>query len=192
MSPSAARALFLILCGAMLAIGCAPPTVPPATVDAISGATPPTAPGSVQGLAGTIVHYDDTLVRGGEPDGALGMTALSGFGVQVIISVLDEPEDDALAAAEGLTRHQLPFEKDALDTSTLDRFAGLMEAAQGSRVYVHCHGGNHRAGALAMAWRIRGQGWDVEQAKAEFLAHGGDAEADAAMIAVIQEWAVQP
>ncbi len=197
----------MILAAALLALACAPkPIAPAAPVDAVSEATAaytidattqatPSPDEIVEGvLTGPIVHYDDALIRGGEPHGHPGMLALRELGVHVIISILDEPEDLQPAADVGIARYQIPFAKTALDAATLDRFMELMVAAEagGSRVYLHCHGGKHRAGALAMAWRLRAQGWSVEDAQAEFLANGGDMATDAAMIAVIEKWASQP
>jgi protein tyrosine/serine phosphatase len=70
----------------------------------------------------------------------------------------------------------------------LDHFVVLMESSP-APVYVHCHGGKHRAGALALAWRVRVKGWSWDKAVAEFEANGGSAEEDGVMLGRVKAWA---
>ena len=53
-------------------------------------------------------------------------------------------------------------------------------------LYVHCHGGTHRAGVLGVAYRIHKCGWPWEKALLEHGRLGGSLKDDHIMLASIR------
>lgn len=171
-------------------------------LDGISGATKKKKPaiasiataeslGNRTGLNGTLIRYmpakaDQALLyRGGIILNSRGMGELSANGIKSVLCPLTEPELPELAAARDLPFQSIHFTGETLDLPTAKALIAYMQAAA-KPMYLCCHGGSHRAGILAMLYRIHVQGADFNDAKAEFLSLGGSTTKDAAMLAVVR------
>lgn len=92
---------------------------------------------------------------------------LASLGVKTIIDLRNDPKDYAETSAKqaGLKYINLPMsDKDYPATDAADRFLSLVNDKSNQPVFVHCAGGRHRTGAMIAVFRMKMQGWDVEQA----------------------------
>jgi protein tyrosine phosphatase (PTP) superfamily phosphohydrolase (DUF442 family) len=126
------------------------------------------------------LRVDDRLYRGAQP-GAEGFRRLRDLGVTTVINLRMEP--DAVKTGEkriveelGMTYVSIPVE----DGNFFTRSRTIPEAAireffktvdevarEGGRVFVHCHRGADRTGAMMAFYRIARQGWDTARAERE-------------------------
>jgi hypothetical protein len=147
--------------------------------------------GKCDGLNGTLLQYKPTkagdapLYRGGIILSAKGISELNACGVKSILCPLTEPELPELAADGKIRFQSIHFTGTTLDLPTARALIAYMQAAP-KPMYVCCHGGSHRAGILAMLYRIHAQGASVKDAEAEFLLLGGNKTKDAAMLAIVR------
>jgi protein tyrosine phosphatase (PTP) superfamily phosphohydrolase (DUF442 family) len=138
--------------------------------------------GQLTGLKNFAVAYEDSLIRGGEVYHDDAADVLNQYGIKLIISVTPNDKERAFCQKYGFELLEMPFDKnDGPKQALIATFLDAVDQASGS-VYVHCHGGTHRAGALCMAHRVHTQKWDTERALLEYLKLGGDLQTDQGMI----------
>lgn len=92
---------------------------------------------------------------------------LASLGVKTIIDLRDDPKDYAQTTAKqvGLKYINLPMsDKDYPAIDAAEKFLSLVNDKNNQPVFVHCAGGRHRTGAMTAVFRMKIQGWDVEQA----------------------------
>ena len=92
---------------------------------------------------------------------------LAALGIKTIIDLRNDPKDYAKSKAEtaGLKYVNLPMsDKDYPATDAADKFLSLVNDKANWPVYVHCAGGRHRTGAMTAVFRMKIQGWDIDQA----------------------------
>jgi len=146
-----------------------------------------TVMGEVDGLAAYAIKYDDRLYRGGQLTSQAGLDALKKWGVATIVTITPTEDERKYVKEAGIKLVELPFEKTKLTDKDLTEFLAAVKASEGP-VYVHCHGGTHRAGALCLAYRLATDGWDYNKAAVEFGRLGGDLKADHPMLDVIEKY----
>ncbi len=133
--------------------------------------------GFLDGLKSFTIKYHttryDNMYRGGDLLNTIGAKKLLKLEVTTIVSITPTETERKLAAEHGLRLVELPFEKDALSNETLAAFDDAVRAANGG-VFVHCHDGKHRAGALMAHYRISHEGWPHQMAVAEYDILGGN------------------
>lgn len=84
---------------------------------------------------------------------------------------------------------EVPFDKkDGPSKDVLDKFLAAVKASEGP-VYVHCHGGTHRAAILAALYRMKVLGWDYNRTAVEFGTLGGDLKGDHGMLTRMRQYA---
>jgi protein tyrosine phosphatase (PTP) superfamily phosphohydrolase (DUF442 family) len=138
--------------------------------------------GQLTGLKNFAVAYEDSLIRGGEIYDNDAADVLNQIGTQLIISVTPNDREREFCQTYGFELLEISFDKNNGPTEMLlTAFLNAADHASGS-VYVHCHGGAHRAGILCMAYRVHVQQWDTERALLEYLKLGGDLQTDQGMI----------
>ena len=77
-----------------------------------------------------------------------------------------------------MTLVEVPFAKtDGPSKKILGIFLEAVKSSTGP-VYVHCHGGTHRAAILAGLYRMSVQEWDFNRTAVEFGTLGGDLKGD--------------
>ena len=92
---------------------------------------------------------------------------LAALGVKTIIDLRDDPKDYAKTKTEyaGMKYINLPMsDKEYPSAEAAERFLSLVNDKANWPVYVHCAGGRHRTGAMTAVFRMKMQGWDVDQA----------------------------
>lgn len=165
-------------------------------VDAVGGASadsenetklPPEDPfydvlGNVDGIEGYVIKYTNKLYRGGTLKDSTALKYLRRQGITTIVSVTPDEKERRLCRIHGMKLVELPFEKNKkIPENILPVFLSETRMAEGG-VYVHCHGGAHRAGVLGAAYRIHLNNWPAEKAIVEFSKLGGDLTGDNLMV----------
>jgi protein tyrosine phosphatase (PTP) superfamily phosphohydrolase (DUF442 family) len=116
-------------------------------------------------------QVDGGLYRGSRLDDA-GMAALKQQGIQGVVNLCLENNDDAARAAKvGLKSLHVPI----LDNSapTIAQMMQFIDFAKSNApAYVHCEAGKGRTGTAVACYRIAVDGWTAEQAIAEAQSFG--------------------
>lgn len=114
-----------------------------------------------------------TLLRGAQPDEA-GFATLAREGVKTVINLREERDVEG-PIVEALGMAYKPLLLTPVGAPTLAQgeafLAAVTDPANG-KVFVHCHRGSDRTGALIAIYRIAVAGASVAQALAELPAHG--------------------
>ncbi|AQT69662.1 Protein tyrosine/serine phosphatase [Anaerohalosphaera lusitana] len=142
--------------------------------------------GYLKGIKGYVVKYNDDLYRGGEILARAGIEKLQSYGVKTIITITPSEVEQRLAKDLGINLIEMPFENGAIPAETFTRYIETITSDKGP-YYIHCHGGNHRAGALCAAYRVHKQDWSWQKAAIEFGQLGGSLQKDHAMIQSIKQ-----
>jgi protein tyrosine/serine phosphatase len=123
-------------------------------------------------------RVDDRLYRGAQPD-AEGFRYLRHLGVRTIVNL--RMEADAVKTGEqniveslGMRYVNLPVEDGNFFTRSrripddvVGKFFDIFDAPDSGPIFVHCHRGADRTGAIVSFYRIARQGWDGLRAYAE-------------------------
>ena len=126
-----------------------------------------TVVGYREGLRFYIIQYNQTLYRGGDVLSREGADALKALGIKTIIAVTPSDQERALAKEYGFALVEIPFGLNDLKKGHLDRFLAAVEKNPGP-FYVHCFGGDLRAGILLAHYRIHREGWTFDRALDEY------------------------
>lgn len=135
------------------------------------------------------------VARGGQPDEE-GLALLQKAGIKLIVNLRHHGKKKPLPAGSFFRRHSdddeideeeeiagrlglrfLNISLNGVDAPTfaeIDQFIQLFEDQSNLPLYVHCLYGKERTGFMLAAYRIKVQGWTVEQAYKEMLQQGFD------------------
>ena len=172
----AAMTLAALVSLAATAVGCHAPSQSPLLQELTGGYIPAPLPeagdsykviGYKPGIRFYVVQYNDKLYRGGDILTYQGMDALKALGVKTIVAVTPRAEEREWAKEYGMKYVEIPFGWYDMKKEDLDKFLATVDA--GPRpVYVHCLGGDLRAGILAAHYRVHRESWSVEKALDEY------------------------
>jgi protein tyrosine/serine phosphatase len=121
---------------------------------------------------------DERLYRGAQPTEA-GFKQLREMGIKTIINLRMEADqirtdEKRLVEGLGMTYVSIPVEDGNFFTRSrtipdeaIRTFFKVVDDAEHGSVFVHCHRGADRTGALIAFYRIGRQGWDAERAAKE-------------------------
>lgn len=137
--------------------------------------------GYVNGLKGYIVQYNKNLYRGGNLLSDSGGLLLKKHGIRTIISITPDDFQKRIARRYALTYIEFPFDYSKLPQSKLMHFLDIIKNSQGP-LFIHCHGGNQRAGNLCAIYRMKVEGWPFERALIEYGKLGGKIREDYVML----------
>jgi tyrosine-protein phosphatase SIW14 len=123
---------------------------------------------------GNFGKVNDHFYRGSLPNQSdyAGLVAL---GVKTIVSLRHRPDDHVRQLAEraGMRYINLPMNVRGYPPADLaPRFLALVNDPENWPVYVYCHGGRHRTGAMTAIYRMAVEGWDIQRAYAEMRRYG--------------------
>lgn len=119
-----------------------------------------------------VLRLSDKLYSGSAPEGEEGFRSLSRLGVRTVISVDGSRPDVEIAHRFGLRYVHLPVGYDGIARDRVLQIAKAVRDLPGP-VYVHCHHGQHRGPAAAVAAHLcLDERCTVERAKA-FLKQAG-------------------
>ena len=111
----------------------------------------------------------DQYFRGAQPKPE-EYAQIAALGVKTVIDLQTEisPFAKAKAEAAGLLYINLPMSDTKYPPQeTVQRFLELVKDQANFPIFVHCHGGRHRTGAMTAVYRMTFQGWDVQKAYSE-------------------------
>jgi tyrosine-protein phosphatase SIW14 len=117
---------------------------------------------------------NDNFYRGAQPK-SKDFADLAGMGVKTVIDLQEDGvrnEQQMVEAAGmkffriGLSDSSWPSPGDA------EGFLKIVNDPANHPVFVHCHGGRHRAGIMTAIYRMTHDGWSVDQAYAEMKRYG--------------------
>lgn len=123
-------------------------------------------------------RVDERLYRGAQPTEA-GFRQLREMGIKTIINLRMEPDqirtDEKRIVEElGMKYVSIPVEDGNFFTRSrtipddaIRTFFRILDDEEHGSVFVHCHRGADRTGALVAFYRIGRQGWDAERAAKE-------------------------
>lgn len=114
------------------------------------------------------------LYRGAQPR-ASDYADLAKMGVKTVIDLQRDGERDEqqLVESAGMKFHRIGLRDNAWPTSEQAQvFLKIVDDPRNQPVFIHCHGGRHRAGAMTAIYRITHDGWDANRAYAEMRQYG--------------------
>lgn len=116
------------------------------------------------------------LARGGEP-GPEGLRYLRSQGYRTIVSFLTDPAESAWVVQSGMRYVHLPMRSSFFfaDTPTdeqVHQFLSVVGDSTQYPMFIHCHAGKDRTGAMTAIYRMEVCGWTVEEAVEEMRAFG--------------------
>jgi len=121
-------------------------------------------------------RVDDKLYRGAQPSGH-DYKDLSSMGIKTVIDlqadgVKDEPNQ---VRSAGMKFYRIPMSDHSWPSEgAVRQFLQLVNDPANQPVFIHCHGGRHRAGIMTAIYRITHDNWTADQAYAEMKQYGFD------------------
>jgi protein tyrosine/serine phosphatase len=109
---------------------------------------------------------NETFYRGAQPKDR-DFADLAAMGVKTVIDLqLDGPEGEgSIVEAQGMKFHRIPMsDKSEPLAGQPELFLKLVNDPANQPVFVHCHGGRHRTGAMTAIYRMTHDSWSPDQA----------------------------
>ncbi len=112
------------------------------------------------------------IYRGAQPEGN-GYKTLKEMGIKTVINFRStESEKDEVEAA-GMRSVEIPISMlSSIDREKVDNIVNIMADPRNQPVYVHCKLGQDRTGIVVAAYRLKKEGWTLEEAEAEMQEYG--------------------
>jgi protein tyrosine phosphatase (PTP) superfamily phosphohydrolase (DUF442 family) len=116
------------------------------------------------------------LARGGEPDES-GLSYLRDRGYKTIVSFLADPAESAFVVQSGMKYVHIPIRSGPFScpTPSDDQVRQFLAVTQDTTLYpmfIHCHAGKDRTGAMAAIYRMEACGWTNGEAVEEMKSFG--------------------
>lgn len=116
------------------------------------------------------------LARGGEPSEE-ALRLLRDRGYRTIVSFLTSPAESAFVVESGMHYVHIPMRSGpfSADTPTDDQvrqFLSIVSDSSRYPVFIHCHAGKDRTGAMSAIYRMEVCGWTTDEALEEMRAFG--------------------
>jgi len=116
------------------------------------------------------------LARGGEPDEA-ALQYLRDRGYKTIVSFLADPDESTFVVEQGMKYVHIPIRSGPFScpTPSDDQVRQFLSVATDTTLYpmfIHCHAGKDRTGAMAAIYRMETCGWTNDEAVEEMKAFG--------------------
>jgi protein tyrosine/serine phosphatase len=112
---------------------------------------------------------NEKLYRGAQPN-KRDLTDLASLGVKTVIDLQEDGQRDEQQSVEaaGMKYYRIGLRDNAWPTSEqAQQFLNIVDDPTNQPVFIHCHGGRHRAGAMTAIYRMTHDGWSADQAYAE-------------------------
>ncbi len=112
---------------------------------------------------------NDNFYRGAQPS-RRDISDLAGLGVKAVIDLQEDGEAGEEQAVEdaGMKYYRIGMSDSSWPSmEKAQQFLKLVNDPANQPVFIHCHGGRHRAGAMTAIYRITHDKWTADQAFAE-------------------------
>jgi protein tyrosine/serine phosphatase len=119
---------------------------------------------------------NENLYRGAQP-GRRDYADLATLGVKSVIDLQEDGErgEQQLVESAGMKFFRIGLRDNAWPTAEqAQQFLNLVNDPANQPLFIHCHGGRHRAGAMTAIYRMTHDGWGAERAYAEMKQYGFD------------------
>jgi tyrosine-protein phosphatase SIW14 len=122
-------------------------------------------------------QVSDKIYRGGQPQEE-GWQSLAKLGVKTVVDLRQQDEHDTSSEAQsvqaaGMHYVNVPMKGTVAPTDEqIRKVLGLLDAAPGSPVFVHCRRGADRTGTVIACYRMSHDRWQNEKALHEAKSHG--------------------
>ena len=117
---------------------------------------------------------NENFYRGAQPKGR-DYDDLAAMGVKTVIDLQQDGErnEQQMVEAAGMKFYQIGLSDSSWPSAEkAARFVKLVNDAANQPVFVHCHGGRHRAGIMTAIYRMTHDGWTADRAYAEMKQYG--------------------
>lgn len=119
---------------------------------------------------------NEKFYRGAQPTGS-DYKDLAALGIKTIVDLQQDGERNEQQMVEGAG---MKFYRIGLSDSSwpsaekAEQFIKIVNDPANQPVFIHCHGGRHRAGIMTAIYRMTHDGWDADRAYAEMKQYGFD------------------
>ncbi len=127
-------------------------------------------PVAVEGVP-NLYRVSRDLYRSAQPTRE-GMVNLEKMGIRTVINLRPFSNDAKEVAGTSLRRIDIPMHAWAPQDDHDDRVFSILNHSSGGPFLIHCYHGADRTGSLVALYRVRNQGWSIEQALEE-MKYGG-------------------
>jgi protein tyrosine/serine phosphatase len=119
---------------------------------------------------------NEAFYRGAQPS-KRDYAALASAGVKTIIDLQNDGEanEEGLVEAAGMKFFRIGMSDSSWPSADkAAQFLKIVNDPANQPVFVHCHGGRHRAGVMTAIYRMSHDGWTADRAYAEMKQYGFD------------------
>jgi protein tyrosine/serine phosphatase len=113
---------------------------------------------------------DEGIYRGGQPN-EKGFYFLKQQGVKTIINLRSKDDEGEMVKKLGMQYLHIPirliFPWSKIPDTAIAKYFEVVNNPDNHPIFVHCHRGADRTGALAALYRITNQGWEADKAWSE-------------------------
>lgn len=112
---------------------------------------------------------NERLYRGAQPKGS-DYEALAALGVKTVVDLQQDGErnEQQMVEAAGMKFHRIGLSDSSWPSpEKAEQFLKIVNDPANQPVFIHCHGGRHRAGVMTAIYRMTHDGWDADRAYSE-------------------------
>jgi tyrosine-protein phosphatase SIW14 len=125
----------------------------------------------ITGLSNFGVVYPGDICRGAQPDSD-GYGTLKLMTTKAVLSLRTHSERELVEAA-GLKSIEYPLEAfEYIHRDQFETILNILRNPDNLPLFVHCRQGHDRTGVICAAYRVKVQGWTLEEAEEEMQAYG--------------------
>lgn len=117
---------------------------------------------------------NEKFYRGAQPKSG-DYRNLAAMGVKTIIDLQQDGErnEQQMVEAAGMKFYRIGLsDKSWPSPDKAEQFMKIVNDPASQPVFIHCHGGRHRAGIMTAIYRMHHDGWSAERAYAEMKQYG--------------------
>ena len=117
---------------------------------------------------------NEKFYRGAQPREG-DYAKLAAMGIKTVIDLQQEGEgnEQEMVEAAGMRFHRIGLsDRSWPSPEKAEQFIKLVNDPANQPVFIHCHGGRHRAGIMTAIYRMHHDGWDADRAYAEMKQYG--------------------
>jgi Protein tyrosine/serine phosphatase len=100
---------------------------------------------------------------------------LAAMGVKTVVDLQQDGErnEQQMVEAAGMKFYHIGLsDKSWPSLDKVEQFMQIVNNPANQPVFIHCHGGRHRAGIMTAIYRMHHDGWDADRAYAEMKRYG--------------------
>lgn len=112
------------------------------------------------------------IFRGGQP-GPKGYETLKKMGIRTVINLRTTKSEKREVDAAGMNSIEIPISMiRSIDKKAVEKVVEIMSDPENQPVYLHCRVGQDRTGVVVAVYRMKIDGWTLEEAVAEMQEFG--------------------